>query len=106
VLESPGTNTATKTRATNNQPTATVTGVGKLSNDGKLRWPARNRNSICGDAAGENKWDVPGKIAKVYKAGQVINIDVVFAQNHLGRVNVRVCPLDAKDESKCKLLER
>lgn len=27
-------------------------------------------------------------------------------QNHLGRMNVRVCPLDAKDEAACKLLER
>lgn len=27
-------------------------------------------------------------------------------QNHLGRMNIRVCPLDAKDEAACKTLER
>jgi NADPH-dependent glutamate synthase beta subunit-like oxidoreductase len=52
------------------------------------------------------QWDVPGKIGKTYQEGQTINVDIMFAQNHLGRMNVRVCPLDAKDESKCTTLER
>jgi hypothetical protein len=81
-------------------------GVKKVSNDGALTWPAANRYSICGDAAEERKWDAPGKVAKTYREGQVINVDVIFAQNHLGRMNVRLCPLDATDEAQCKLLER
>jgi hypothetical protein len=81
-------------------------GVGKVSKEGQLTWPAHNMNSICGDAAGEYKWDKPGSVRKTYGAGQTINVDVVFAQNHLGRMNVRVCPLDATDESKCTTLEQ
>jgi hypothetical protein len=81
-------------------------GVQKISEGGKLRWPARSRYSICGDASDERKWDNPGPVKKTYSAGQTINVDVLFAQNHLGRMNVRVCPLDAKDESQCKTLER
>jgi hypothetical protein len=45
-------------------------------------------------------------VTKTYREGQVINVDVIFAQNHLGRMNVRLCPLDAKDEAQCRTLER
>ncbi|GBF99128.1 hypothetical protein Rsub_12020 [Raphidocelis subcapitata] len=81
-------------------------GVRAVSNNGALRWPQRNRQGICGDAAGQTKWDAPGRVVKTYRAGQAINVDILFAQNHLGRVNVRVCPLDATDERQCRTLER
>lgn len=83
-------------------------GVDAVSKGGKLQWPQRNRYSICGDAAGERKWDTPGPIAGSgkYKAGQTIDVDILFAQNHLGRLQMRLCPLDAKDESACRTLER
>lgn len=41
-----------------------------------------------------------------YKAGGEIATDIVFAQNHLGRVFMSVCPLNAKSESECKALQR
>jgi hypothetical protein len=81
-------------------------GVNKVSEGGKLSWPSRSRYSICGDASDERKWDNAGPVKKTYSAGQTINVDVLFAQNHLGRMNVRLCPLDAKDESQCRTLER
>ena len=81
-------------------------GVASVSDGGKLKWPAHNMYSICGDAAGEKKWDTPGRVTKTYAAGDTISVDVLFAQNHLGRMNVRLCPLDAKDEGSCKTLER
>ena len=71
-----------------------------------LKWPARNTNGICGDAVGEKKWDKPAKIMKSYKEGGVISVDVLFAQNHLGRMNLRLCPLSAKREEDCLLLRR
>jgi hypothetical protein len=81
-------------------------GVNMVSDGGKLQWPAHNMYSICGDAVNERKWDVPGKIGKTYTAGQTISVDVMFAQNHLGRMNVRVCPLSATSEGQCQTLER
>jgi hypothetical protein len=83
-------------------------GVQAISKGGKLNWPARARNGICGNAVGETKWDTAGQIAKSgkYKVGETIDIDVLYAQNHLGRMIIRVCPLDAKDESQCTDLER
>jgi len=81
-------------------------GVNMVSDGGKLQWPKHNMYSICGDAVNERKWDNPGAITKTYSAGQTINVDIMFAQNHLGRMNVRICPLWAKDEGECKTLER
>jgi hypothetical protein len=81
-------------------------GVRSVSKNGTLRWPQRNRSGICGDAAGQTKWDAPGRVVKTYRAGGTISVDILFAQNHLGRVNVRLCPLDAKTERQCLTLER
>lgn len=82
--------------------------AGKLmvSRDYKLIWPARNINGICGDEAGKSKWMKDGPVQGTYKAGSTINVDVLFAQNHLGRMNVRVCPLNAKDSKECTELTR
>jgi len=56
-------------------------GVPKVSAGEKLQWPAGVMNGICGDAAGESKWDSPNKwpLAWTYKQGQVINTDIVLA---------------------------
>ncbi len=62
--------------------------------------------SICGDAVGESKWDRPGQLGGTYKSGQELKTDIVFAQNHLGRVAMRLCPLNAKKESECIKLQR
>jgi len=80
-------------------------GVNEISNNGKLSWPSRRRHSICGDAWNETKWDTPGPMAwsGKYKAGQTVNVDVLFAQNHMGLMQLRVCPLDAAKESQCKV---
>ena len=69
--------------------------------------PLPSCRSICGDAADERKWDKPGPMAKsAYKSGQTMDIDIIFAQNHLGRLQMRICPLDAKDEKQCTDLQR
>ncbi|KAF6258440.1 hypothetical protein COO60DRAFT_1639124 [Scenedesmus sp. NREL 46B-D3] len=81
-------------------------GVKSVSKDGQLQWPKRNMYSICGDAAEERKWDKPGQLGGTYKKGQVISTDIVFAQNHLGRVHMRLCPLDAKAVKDCVPLRR
>lgn len=81
-------------------------GVNVVSNKGKLQWPQRNLGSICGDEPGQKKWDTPGTVTGTYKAGDEISTDIIFAQNHLGRVTVFACPLDAKAEGDCKALER
>jgi hypothetical protein len=81
-------------------------GVTKTSDGGKLQWPKRRANGICGDAYDENKWDKPGKLTATYTAGSTIGVDVLLAQNHLGRITVRVCPIDATSEDKCTNLER
>lgn len=81
-------------------------GVKVVSDAGKLKWPAHKMNGICGDAYNQNKWDKPGKISTVYKQGDTITIDLLFAQNHLGRINMRLCPLNAKTEKECINLSR
>lgn len=77
-----------------------------MSKDGQLRWPQHHMDSICGDAAGQTKWDTPGRVGGFYKEGQVLTTDIVFAQNHLGRVYMRLCPLDAKAVKDCVPLQR
>jgi hypothetical protein len=84
-------------------------GTMAVSKDETLVWPAAHRSGICGDAANETKWDSPVGGAgprKTYKSGDTIDVDVLFAQNHLGRWRVRLCPLDARDESRCQDLQR
>lgn len=41
-----------------------------------------------------------------YRSGQTVDIDIIFAQNHLGRLEMRICPLDAKSEKDCKSMQR
>uniref|UniRef100_A0A383VJQ7 Chitin-binding type-4 domain-containing protein n=1 Tax=Tetradesmus obliquus TaxID=3088 RepID=A0A383VJQ7_TETOB len=81
-------------------------GVKSVSKNGQLQWPQHNMHSICGDAVDERKWDKPGQLGGTYKKGQTITTDIVFAQNHLGRVYMRLCPLDAKAVKDCVPLRR
>lgn len=81
-------------------------GMAAVSKGETLTWPAAHKSGVCGDAAGETKWSTPGPIRKTYKSGQTFDADVLFAQNHLGRWQLRVCPLDARDESACRDLVR
>ncbi len=77
-----------------------------VSDNFKITWPNARRNGICGDMHNESKWDVPGDVQATYTSGQTIKLDVIFAQNHLGRVQFRICPLSAKKWRDCKLLDR
>ena len=81
-------------------------GVKSTSDNGKLSYPAMRTNGFCGDAVGQTKWDTPGQVATTYKAGSTISVDVLFAQNHLGRMQLRLCPLSAKSTKECKTLKR
>eukprot|EP00882_Tetradesmus_deserticola_P020817 GHRQ01022500.1.p1 GENE.GHRQ01022500.1~~GHRQ01022500.1.p1 ORF type:complete len:139 (+),score=38.93 GHRQ01022500.1:277-693(+) len=81
-------------------------GVNSVSRNGQLQWPRHDMHSICGDAVNERKWDQPGQLGGTYKKGQVISADIVFAQNHLGRVYMRLCPLGATAEKECMPLRR
>lgn len=57
-----------------------------------------------GDAYYETRWDVPGPIQTTYVSGQTINVDIVVAVNHLGRMSLQICQLDAKPGAgKCKV---
>eukprot|EP00775_Hariotina_reticulata_P008431 gene8431-8614_t len=82
-------------------------GAFEVSNKGKLRYPA-GRYGMCGDAAWESKWDQPGPVQAEYSEGQVIQIDILIAVNHVGRMDMTVCDLDAKvgQDSKCHQLQR
>jgi hypothetical protein len=85
---------------------AATAGVKAVSKNGQLQWPQHEMYSICGDAVDERKWDKPGQLGGTYKKGQVITTDIVFAQNHLGRVYMRLCPLNAKAVKDCVPLRR
>jgi hypothetical protein len=84
-------------------------GAAVMSDGGKLQWPAMRLDSICGGAPGNTHWDTPGEVVAVYGQGGTVNVDSVITVNHLGRVRVRVCPLDAKrmdNRDGCVDLER
>jgi hypothetical protein len=82
-------------------------GTMAISENESLKWPNMVRGSICGDKVGETKWMTPGPVNTTYKAGAIIDTDIIFAQNHLGRYFVRLCPLDATDEAtQCQDLQR
>lgn len=82
-------------------------GTQAISQNETLRWPDMHRSGVCGDAFGKEHWSKAGPVLTNYTAGQTIDVDVIFAQNHLGRFEVRLCPLDATDEAKdCKELQR
>lgn len=50
---------------------------------------------------------MPGTTQASYVQGQEIDIDFVIATNHLGRIDVSICDLDAKPgDKKCKQLQR
>ncbi|KIZ01099.1 hypothetical protein MNEG_6862 [Monoraphidium neglectum] len=79
-------------------------GAATVSDKGRLRYPDGRRN-YCGDAHNEDRWDKPTSPVVTYTTGQVINVDVVVAVNHMGRMSMQVCPLDAKPkQGKCKNL--
>eukprot|EP00879_Flechtneria_rotunda_P031604 GHRR01034541.1.p1 GENE.GHRR01034541.1~~GHRR01034541.1.p1 ORF type:complete len:282 (+),score=46.23 GHRR01034541.1:733-1578(+) len=81
-------------------------GTATMSHNHKLKWPAGQYN-YCGDSYKERRWDLPGPIQSTYVLGQVINIDSVFAVNHLGRIDVQLCNLKAKPgDKKCRQLQR
>lgn len=71
-------------------------GAGVMSDSGALSWPAMRLDSICGGAPGNKHWDAPGEPVATYGQGGTVNVDSVITVNHLGRVRVRLCPLDAK----------
>lgn len=77
-----------------------------VSNGGQLAWPAESRG-YCGDRAGEQKRDVPGALQAVYTPGQVINVDHLVTENHLGRIDMQLCDVTAKPgDNKCITLKR
>ncbi|WIA21942.1 hypothetical protein OEZ85_004308 [Tetradesmus obliquus] len=80
-------------------------GVNVVSNKGKLKWP-HGRHGLCGDSYNEKKWDVPGEVQQTYISGQEITIDTMIAVNHLGRLDMQICDLDAKGLKQCKDLQR
>jgi hypothetical protein len=48
-----------------------------------------------------------GRITTEYRPGQEIIIDSLIQTNHLGRIGVEVCPLDAKEgQGRCTPLLR
>jgi hypothetical protein len=82
-------------------------GTKAVSQNETLRFPQMHRSGVCGDAFGDSHWSKPGPVMANYTAGATIDVDVIFAQNHLGRYQVRLCPLDAQDEEKdCTDLQR
>lgn len=82
-------------------------GTMALSQNETLRYPEMHRSGVCGDAFGESHWSKPGPVLANYTAGATIGVDVIFAQNHLGRYQVRLCPLDAQNEATdCQDLQR
>ena len=83
-------------------------GPGYVSKKGELAWP-KGRRGMCGDRANETRWTQPRDVAARYVSGSVIELDALIATNHLGRFDVRVCPLDTKGDQadkKCKYLTR
>lgn len=64
-------------------------GTRTIAGDGKLSWPNIRLESLCGGAPGwDSRWDTPGPVGHaIYVKGQVIDIDVLVAVNHL--VSVR-----------------
>jgi hypothetical protein len=80
-----------------------------MSKKGKLTWP-EGRRGMCGDRANETRWAQPRDVAARYVAGSVIELDALIATNHLGRFDVRVCPLGVKGgeqaDKQCKSLTR
>ncbi|KAI8462449.1 MAG: hypothetical protein J3K34DRAFT_527745 [Monoraphidium minutum] len=79
-------------------------GAGVVSDEGKKTYPDGRRN-FCGDAWDEYKWDAPRSPVITYRPGQVINVDTLVAVNHMGRMSVQICQLDAKPgQGKCKNL--
>ncbi len=85
-------------------PTTLPTGANTVSEGGKQVYPNGRRGS-CGDPHYETKWDVPGQIASTYVSGQTINVESLVAVNHMGKIEVEICPLDAKSRDKCKPLK-
>eukprot|EP00878_Enallax_costatus_P029665 GHUV01032205.1.p1 GENE.GHUV01032205.1~~GHUV01032205.1.p1 ORF type:complete len:275 (+),score=48.24 GHUV01032205.1:164-988(+) len=81
-------------------------GVDVVSKKRKLTYP-QGRHGYCGDAYNQQRWDVPGSTQASYVQGQEITVDFVIATNHLGRIDMTVCDLDAKPEdNKCQSLQR
>lgn len=81
-------------------------GVDVVSDKRKLTYPA-GRHGYCGDAYNQRRWDVPGQTQASYVQGQQVSVDFVIATNHLGRIDMTVCDLDAKPgDKKCRSLQR
>lgn len=80
-------------------------GVDVVSNKGRLTYPD-GRRGMCGDAYNETRWDRPGAVQAAYAPGQTVNLDVVMQVQHMGKVGVQVCALDAKQgqqRDKCRV---
>jgi hypothetical protein len=81
-------------------------GVKFISHNNTIGWPL-GKGSVCGDRWDtQQPWMQPGPITATYRAGDIINITAAPTTNHEGFYEFRICPLDAKDSSTCRLLER
>ncbi len=81
-------------------------GVRFISYNNTIGWPM-GKVSVCGDRWDRPQaWMQPGPVMATYRAGDVINITAAPTTNHEGFYEFRICPLDAKDASTCRLLER
>lgn len=63
-------------------------GTKAISQDETLVYPAMHKSGVCGDAFGESHWSKPGPVMTNYTSGAAIDVDIIFAQNHLGRYEV------------------
>jgi hypothetical protein len=59
-----------------------------VSANGNKKYPDGMRGS-CGDPHWETKWDNPQSVQTSYYPGQVINVDVVVAVNHMGHFKMQ-----------------
>jgi hypothetical protein len=74
---------------------------------GGKTWPGGEPATLCGDRPGETTWDTPGQLQVTYVQGESISVDFALTENHLGRVNMLLCPLDAKPgDGSCKKMQR
>ncbi len=57
---------------------------------------------MADDVCGNRGYRSAGKIVKTYSRGQTIRIHSVLTANHLGSIEVRICP-DPQVSQECNL---
>jgi hypothetical protein len=55
---------------------------------------------MADDVCGNSAYKTAGKIVKTYSRGQTIKIHSVLTANHLGTIEVRICP-DKEVSQEC-----